>query len=124
MALPQSAYKDRQFLAVIGDEVRAVHPPRQPACPLQSTNRLNELTRLTEQTGLSNRHLARGRRRTFSSPTPTNPLPSKTTPPTPPRPQDTNTVVAIARHGPAGLAEELLSRRPQDGRRDDRGRFR
>ena len=27
MALPQSAYKDREFLAVIGDEVRDHHEP-------------------------------------------------------------------------------------------------
>jgi hypothetical protein len=42
MALPQSAYKDRQFLAVIGDEVTC---PRCASCiPLLTLNLQDSVT--------------------------------------------------------------------------------
>ena len=55
MALPQSAYKDRQFIAVIGDEVRT------------SGQSLHFRLQLKLDVGLSDRDPARGRRRMFSS---------------------------------------------------------
>jgi len=40
MALPQSAYKDRQFLAVIGDEVCARLPEHQMRTRLLTRHRI------------------------------------------------------------------------------------
>ena len=44
MALPQSAYKDREFLAVIGDEVSSYGPEHRHDCSIcPGINRSNDL---------------------------------------------------------------------------------